>query len=80
MLQKTDLPDNLENVFSLIEDEVFLRISILDVQTYDGTLVVMTSNDVPRMFIRMILKKVWSGPIEVYCASALMAGSSVSLT
>lgn len=80
MLQKTTPPNELDTVLSFMEKEVFLRLSIVDVQAYDDTLVVMTSSDVPRVFVRMLLKKVWAGPIEVYCATALMAGSNISLT
>ena len=80
MLQKTSAPNDIDAVLTFMEEEVFLRLSIVDVQNYDDTLVVMTGSDVPRVFVRMLLKKVWSGPVEVYCASGLMAGSNVSLT
>lgn len=70
---------NLATIQKLVEQEQFLRLSVLDIQSYDGTLVVMTDDAVPRPFVRMILKKVWDGPIEVFCASALMSGSTASL-
>jgi len=70
----------LRRVEALIENEVFLSLSIVDVQVYDNTLVVMTEHSVPRTFVRLLLKKVWEGPIEVYCASALLAGSGIALT
>jgi hypothetical protein len=74
-----DIKNNLAEIEKLIEEEQFLRLSVLDVQNYDGTLVVMTDDAVPRPFVRMILRNVWNGPIEVFCASALMGGSNASL-
>ena len=71
--------ENLSAIQDLIEKEEFLKLSVLDIQSYDGTLVAMTDDVVPRPFVRMILKKVWNGPVEVYCASALMEGSTSSL-
>lgn len=71
--------ENLEKIEKLVEQEQFLRLSVLDIQSYDGTLVVMTDDAVPRPFVKMILKKAWNGPVEVFCASALMGGSTASL-
>lgn len=72
--------NKIAEIEKLIENEQFLQLSVLDVQDYDGTLVVMTDDAVPRPFVRMLLRKIWDGPVEVYCASGLMSGSTASLS
>lgn len=67
------------DIEALIEREVFLRQSIQDIQVFDDTLVALTDDGVPPTFVRMILSTVWAGPVEVYCASALMIGSTAEL-
>ncbi len=70
----------LAKIEELVENEVFLGLSVLDVQTYDDTLVVLTDDHVPRAFVRVILKQAWSGEVEVYCANGLMMGSTTALS
>ncbi len=72
--------NSIDEVQHLIDQEVFLTLAVVDVQVYDQTLVVMTSHSVPRAFVRMLLRKIWNGPVEVYCASALFAGGNIALT
>ena len=45
----------------------------------DDTLVILTAQETPETFVRLALDKVWTGPIEVYCASALLDGSDIGL-
>lgn len=79
MNAQNQFEDKLDRIFSLIERETFLKLSVLDIQQYDDTLVVMSDDAVPRAFVRQILNKVWQGPVEVYCAASLMAGSTTTL-
>lgn len=78
MFTSEDRSNDLNNVMKIINDETFLRISVLDVQNYDGTLVVMTDHNVPQKFTRHIMNKIWNGPVEVYCASSLMTGTGLA--
>lgn len=78
MFTSEDRSGDLEKVQAVINKETFLRISVLDVQNYDGTLVVMTDHNVPQKFTRHIMDMVWNGPVEVYCASTLMTGADTA--
>ncbi|MEM8749135.1 MAG: hypothetical protein AAGF28_02460 [Pseudomonadota bacterium] len=71
--------DPLVAIERVVQEEQFLRLSVLDIQLYDDTLVVLVDQQVPRAFLAQILRRSWSGPVEVYCASALMAGSDTAL-
>ena len=77
MLNSDEKTTELNKVQSIISKETFLRISVLDIQNYDGTLVVMTDHNVPQKFTRHIMSKIWDGPVEVYCASGLMTGANL---
>jgi len=68
--------ENIDRVYALIESEVFLNLSILEVQLHSNTLVVLCDHSVPTSDVTLLLKKAWFGPIEVYCASQLMAGGT----
>ena len=80
MLNPATKSNDINEIQNLIDQEVFLSLSVVDIQVYDNTLVVMAGHSVPRAFVRMLLSKVWNGPVEVYCASALFAGSGMALT
>ena len=80
MLQRSQVEPNLDSVQAVIDSESILHRSVVDIQQYDDTLVIFTANETPISFIRLVLQKVWRGPIEVYCTPALLAGSEMSLT
>lgn len=80
MLQHSKAETNLDNVQAVIESESMLNHSIVDVQQHDDTLVIFTAHETPVSFVRLMLSKVWRGPIEVYCSTALLAGSDMSLS
>ena len=80
MLQHSHADTSLENVQAVIDAESMLNHAVVDVQQYDDTLVIFTSHETPTSFVRLLLRKVWTGPIEVYCATALLAGSEMSLS
>ena len=71
--------NNAHNVHAAIENEAVLSNAVVEVQQYDDTLVVLTAQETPETFLRLTLNKVWTGPIEVYCASGLLDGSGMSL-
>ena len=72
--------DRFARIQELIDSEVFLQLSVIDIHVDNDTLVVMTDHQVPRNFVKLLLRKVWNGPVEVFCASAIMDGSMISLT
>ena len=78
MLPPGHKQNELSIIQNIIDEEVFLKLSVVDFHTDDDTLVVMTDHQVPCAFVKMILQKVWNGPVEVFCASAIMAGSAMS--
>ena len=80
MLQPTITDFRLADVHAVIDHEALLGDNVMDVQHYDDTLVLFTKREMPSTFARMLLKKVWAGPIEDYCASALTVGSEVTLS
>ncbi len=80
MLQRSQVESNLDSVQAAIESDSMLNRSVVDIQQHDETLVIFTATETPISFIRLLLKKVWQGPIEVYCTTALLAGSEMSLT
>lgn len=84
MIQKSILSNSQKNSLDeinwFIDSEMFLKMSVVDVQVYDDLLVVMTDHAIPRTFVRLLLKRIWKGPIDVFCATALMGGNEISLT
>lgn len=80
MLQSPIIDSRLDDVQAVLEKEAFLDSNIMDVQQYDDTLVLLTKREIPLSMVRLLLRKVWTGPIEVYCASALMTGSDLTLS
>lgn len=68
-------PCSLEDVERVLSRDVYVRNAILNVEEYDGTLVIFVEPDVPPVFVRTLVRPVWDGPVEVYCATALMTGS-----
>ncbi|NKB51847.1 MAG: hypothetical protein GKR97_06425 [Rhizobiaceae bacterium] len=80
MLQRSKVETSLDSVQAVIESQSILNASVVDIQQYDDTLVIFTADETPISFIRLLMKKVWNGPIEVYCTTALLAGSELSLT
>ena len=79
MLNRAEADTGLQGVHAAIENEAVLNDAILDVQQMDDTLVVLTAMETPETFLRLTLDKVWNGPIEVYCATALLEGSDFGL-
>lgn len=75
MLQQTSAESQMRDIQAMIDGDTLLSRTISDVQRYDDTLVVFTQTETPTTFIRLILKSIWTGPIEVYCVTALMAGA-----
>ena len=80
MLEQSQADDSLKRIHTAIENEAILNDAVVDIQQYDDTLVVFTSTETPVSFVRLVLRKVWTGPIEVYCATALLTGSDMSLS
>jgi hypothetical protein len=80
MLQPSTPDVDLNGVHAAIDSQTILNDVILDIQQYDDTLVIFTSQDTSHTFIRLILRKVWTGPLEIYCAIALMSGSDRALS
>ena len=79
MLQQVVADSDLDGIWSAVECESFLNDVVLDLQIYDDALVVFTSQDTPSNLVRLVLRKVWSGNIEVHCATDLMAGAEMAL-
>lgn len=79
MLNRAEAQSGLKSVHAALENQAVLNDAILDVQQMDDTLVILTAQETPETFLRMTLDKVWNGPIEVYCASALLDGPDISL-
>jgi hypothetical protein len=79
MLPRVEPTTSLHSVQTALENEAVLNDAILDVQQYEDTLVILTAQETPEAFLRLTLDKVWDGPIEVYCATALLDGSEFSL-
>ena len=75
MLQHSNADASLGSVQNVIANHKLLNDSIVDIDQYDDTLVIYTHGDVPDSFMRLMLQKAWTGPIEVYCTSSLMGGS-----
>ena len=73
MLQHSNADAGLGSVQYVIENEQLLSDAILDIDQYDDTLVVYTHSDLPESFMRLMLQKAWTGPIEVHCTPSLMA-------
>lgn len=69
--------DDPQIVEQMIARDTFLRQAVLDIQEYDDTLVLMVAPNVPHIFVRTVVRQIWAGPIEIYCATALMAGAEV---
>ncbi|MEP1208846.1 MAG: hypothetical protein ABJM29_14135 [Rhizobiaceae bacterium] len=80
MLQHLPAEASLDNVQAVIDGESMLYHSIVDVQLYEDTLVIFTVHETPVSFVRLLLRDVWRGPIEVYCSTALLAGSEMSIS
>jgi len=80
MLLHSQAEISLDNVQSVIDSDSMLNEAVVDVQQHDDTLVIFTAHETPISFVRLLLRKVWSGPIEVYCSTALLAGSDMSLS
>ena len=79
MLNRAVAETGLHGVHAAIENQAVLNDAVLDVQQMDDTLVILTAQETPETFVRLALDKVWNGPIEVYCASALLDGSDFGL-
>lgn len=79
MLRPVETQSRLQGVQTAIENEAILNDAILDVHQQDDTLVILTAQETPETFLRLTLDKVWNGPIEVYCATALLDGADFSL-
>ena len=79
MLNRAEADIGLQGVHAAIENQAVLNDAILDVHQMDDTLVVLTAQETPEAFLRLTLDKVWNGPIEVYCATALLDGSDFAL-
>ena len=75
MLQPSCTDTDLNNIKTAIERETVLSQTVLDVQLDQDTLVVFTTVETPDTFVRLMLRQVWDGPIETYCATSLMAGA-----
>ncbi|MEP0943688.1 MAG: hypothetical protein ABJH63_13980 [Rhizobiaceae bacterium] len=79
MLRPVETQSRLQGVHTAIANESILSDAILDVHQQDDTLVILTAQETPETFLRLTLDKVWTGPIEVYCATALLDGADFSL-
>mgnify|MGYP007014085268 FL=1 len=68
----------LLSVQKLVAGDTFLKPSVLDLQVYDETLVILTDHQLPRAFVEKIVAASWPGPVEVYCATDLMTGAETA--
>ena len=80
MSQQASADGELNAVIAAIRSEPMLNQAVVDIQRYEDTLAVFTSQDTPESLVRMVLKNVWSGPIEVHCTTSLVAGSDTDFT
>ena len=62
-----------------VAQDDFLKSAVLDIQIDDGVLVALVDQSVPVSFVEGLLARLWSGPIEVFCATDLMVGGGSTL-